>query len=187
MVVSLTAHAKEETKDAVFAGGCFWCMQPPFDRAPGVLRTEVGYTGGHTPHPDYARVSSGKTGHVEAIRVVYDPGRTSYRDLLEIYWRTIDPTQGDGQFADRGPQYRPVIFYADDAERRWAEASMREVQRRFARPVVVRLQARAHFYPAEDWHQRYYLTHPDAYRAYKEASGRGAFLRRMWGEEMSDE
>jgi len=173
------AEESSHIRQAVFAGGCFWCMQPPFDQAEGVLGTEVGYTGGHTPSPDYAQVSRGDTGHVEAIRVLYDETRITYSKLLGIYWRNVDPTQADGQFVDRGPQYRTVVFYDGDMERKQAEASKALLQQKFKDPIVVELRPVVTFYPAEGYHQGYYKKNPLRYRQYKKGSGREAYLNKQ--------
>ncbi len=172
-------EANKHIRQAIFAGGCFWCMQPPFDQAEGVLHTEVGYTGGHTPSPDYAQVSRGDTGHVEAIRVSYDDRRTNYAKLLTIYWHNIDPTQADGQFVDRGPQYRTVIFYDGVSEQREAEASKSLLQQQFKDPIAVELRPIATFYPGEAYHQEYYKKNPLRYKQYKKGSGREAYLNQQ--------
>lgn len=170
---------------AVFGGGCFWCMQPPFDDRPGVTATDVGYMGGYVEHPSYRQVCTGKTGHVEVIRVTYDAAVVSYEELLQIFWRNIDPTQTDGQFADRGPQYRAVIFYTSETERQLAETSKRTLQEsgRFAAPIAVAVERASTFYPAEDYHQQYYRKDPEHYARYKEGSGRGGFIRGKWNGE----
>jgi peptide-methionine (S)-S-oxide reductase len=169
---------------AVFAGGCFWCMQPAFDRLPGVVKTTVGYTGGDTQNPTYEEVSSGLSGHVEAIEVLFDPARVSYEALLEVYWRSLDPTDGGGQFADRGSQYRPVIFYADDSQRERAERSRAALEKsgKFSAPIAVTLEPACVFWPAEDYHQSYYRKSSVHYQLYKRGSGRAGFLERTWGE-----
>lgn len=144
---------------ATFAGGCFWCMQPAYDRVPGVIATTVGYTGGHLPNPTYEEVSSGGTGHRESIAVVFDPARVSYEKLLTIFWHNVDPTDNSGQFCDHGEQYRSAIFYHDDAQRRAAEASKTAIEAsgRIKDPVVTDIEPASKFYPAEDYHQKYYL------------------------------
>lgn len=174
---------QNEPKTAIFAGGCFWCMQPAFDTLPGVLDTTVGYTGGETAHPTYEQVSSGRSGHVEAIRIVYDPAKVSYRGLLDVFWRNIDPTQPGGQFADLGPQYRTVVFYADEEERHAAERSKAELESKniFVRPIVTEILPAREFYPAEEGHQKFYQKDPGHYTRYKTGSGRAGFLRRFWG------
>lgn len=172
-----------ELRTAVFAGGCFWCMQPPFDNTPGVVSTLVGYTGGARPDPTYEQVSSGATGHLEAIEVTYDPARVSYAQLCEVFWRSVDPTDGGGQFADQGPQYTTAIFYGSGDERATAEASKKALAAsgKFARPIVTAILARKPFYRAEEYHQHYYLKNVLHYNAYKQGSGRAGFLQRTWG------
>ncbi|MEI6437795.1 MAG: peptide-methionine (S)-S-oxide reductase MsrA [Candidatus Omnitrophota bacterium] len=169
-------------KKAVFAGGCFWCMQPPYDKIPGVVSTTVGYTGGTVVNPTYEQVSSGTTGHFEAIEVVYDSSKTSYRELLRVFWRSIDPTDDGGQFADQGSQYEPAIFFADEAQRLEAEASKKEIgaSGRFKKPIVTRILPAKVFYPAEGYHQKYYQKNSPHYNAYKVGSGRADFLHQAW-------
>lgn len=170
-------------QQAVFAGGCFWCMQPPFDATPGVLATRAGYCGGSVERPSYEAVCAGDTGHLEAVLVQYDPQQVSYPQLLEVFWRSIDPTQADGQFADRGSHYHSAIFVANDEERRQAEASRQALadSGTFTAPITTRILDAAPFYPAESYHQDYYRRNSLHYNAYKEGSGRGPFLRRVWG------
>jgi len=189
MLGSIPAQAgngnREVTMEkATFAGGCFWCMQHPFDALEGVMSTTVGYTGGHVPDPTYAQVSAGGTGHVEAIQVVFDPVRISYQKLLDVFWRQVNPTDAGGQFADRGSQYRTVIFYHDEAQQRTAEASKAALARsgRFSAPIVTEILPAGTFYPAEEYHQHYYRKNPIRYRLYRYGSGRDAFLRRIWGD-----
>lgn len=173
--------AASKTKKALFAGGCFWCMQPGFDNTPGVISTHVGYAGGTKETATYAHVSSGRTGHVEVIEIIYDPVRASYETLLQTYWENIDPTDGDGQFADRGSQYMPAIYYADETQKLAAENSLRAMQSKFApKPIQVKILPAPAFYPAEDYHQRYYEKNSAHYNAYKIGSGRAAFLKSMW-------
>lgn len=157
-------------------------MQPPFDQQPGVIATDVGYMGGHVEHPTYQQVCTGDTGHVEVIRVIYDPSVVNYGKLLDIFWHNINPTQTDGQFADRGSQYRTVIFYADEAERQLAETSKRvlEESAKFPAPITTAIEKATVFYPAEDYHQDYYLRAPEQYLRYKEGSGRAEFIRHNW-------
>lgn len=169
---------------ATFAGGCFWCLQPAFDARAGVVSTQVGYCGGSVPHPSYEQVCSGGTGHLEAIEVRYDPGLVSYEALLDVFWRQIDPTQDDGQFADRGSQYRTAVFYHDEAQRRAAEASRQALgaSGRFERPIATAILPAAAFYPAEEHHQKYYRKRSAGYKAYRAGSGRQAFIERAWPE-----
>ncbi|MBL8012708.1 MAG: peptide-methionine (S)-S-oxide reductase MsrA [Candidatus Omnitrophica bacterium] len=172
-----------ELKQATFAGGCFWCMQPFFDRQKGVSQTLVGYTGGTTPNPTYEQVSSGKTGHAEAIQITYDPQLVSYERLLEIYWRNIDPTAKDQQFYDHGTQYRTVIFYHDDEQKTIAEDSKQKLSGsgKFKKPIVVEIQPASVFYPAEEYHQKYYKKSARHYEQYHQASGRDQFFKAIWG------
>ncbi|TVR47341.1 MAG: peptide-methionine (S)-S-oxide reductase [Planctomycetota bacterium] len=169
---------------AVFAGGCFWCMQPPFDETAGVLATYAGYCGGHLPNPSYEQVCAGGSGHLESVLVIYDPQRVSYAELIEVFWRSIDPTQGDGQFADRAGHYLSAIFVADDEQRQIAEAAKATLAESgiFNRPIATQILAAAPFYLAEDYHQHYYRKQVAHYQAYKEGSGRGPFLRRVWSK-----
>jgi len=179
------AQAEPELETAVFAGGCFWCMEPPFEKLDGVSEVISGYTGGSEVNPTYQDVSYGKTGHREAVEVHYAPSKVTYSDLLDVYWRSIDPTDPGGQFADRGNQYKTAIFYGNDEEKRLAEASRDELAAsgRFDKPIAVEILPAGPFYPAEDYHQNYYKTNPTHYKSYREGSGRGPFLRRVWGEE----
>jgi methionine-S-sulfoxide reductase len=172
-----------DLKTATFAGGCFWCMQPPYDQLPGVVSTTVGYTGGFKPYPTYEEVSSGQTGHLEAVRIVYDPAKVDYNDLLRIFWQSIDPTDPGGQFADQGSQYHTAIFYHDEEQRKLAEASKAELAAsgRFKKPIVVPILLAKPFYPAEDHHQKYYRKSTIHYKMYKAGSGREGFLNQTWG------
>jgi peptide-methionine (S)-S-oxide reductase len=167
---------------ATFAGGCFWCMEPPFDALPGVLSTTSGYTGGHVADPSYDQVSEGGTGHAESVQVVYDPQRVRYAELLEVFWRNVDPLDGGGQFCDRGAQYRSAIFVHDAEQRRQAEESKREVTARLGKPVATQIVDAARFYPAEAYHQDYARRNPIRYRFYRGGCGRDARLRELWGE-----
>lgn len=168
---------------ATFAGGCFWCMQPPFDRTDGVHSTIVGYTGGEEDHPTYEEVSRGLTTHVEAVEVRFDPAVVSYDELLDVFWRSIDPTDDGGQFADRGPHYRTAIFYHDEDQRLAAEASRDAMDRDgpFDDPIVTELRPAETFWIGEDYHQDYYLKNSRHYQAYYAGSGRKGFLETTWG------
>ncbi len=172
-------------KEATFAGGCFWCMQPPFDRLPGVKKTYAGYTGGTVENPTYQQVSSGDTGHAESVLVVYDPQLVTYEKLLETFWRNIDPTQIRGQFADRGSEYRTAIYYHDDEQRKLAEQSKYELERskKFDKPIVTTIEPASAFYRAEEEHQDYYKKSAIHYKLYKMGSGRADYLKRTWGED----
>lgn len=167
---------------ATFAGGCFWCMVHPFDTIPGVKAVVSGYTGGHVPHPTYAQVTSGTTGHREAVQITFDPAVVSYQALLDVFWRQIDPTDPDGQFVDRGPSYRTAIFYHDEHQRQLAEASKAALAAsgRFSRPIVTEILPAGPFYPAEAYHQDFYRKSPDHYAQYRAGSGRDLFLARHW-------
>lgn len=171
------------TKTATFAGGCFWCMQYAFDRAPGVKKTVVGYTGGTMTNPGYEDVSSGSTGHAESIDVIYDPAATTYDKLLDVFWKNIDPTAVNQQFADEGTQYRTAIFYHNDEEKKAAEDSKAALAKsgKFAKPIATQIVAASTFYPAEEYHQEYYKKNPEHFQAYEFGSGRLGFLKRTWG------
>jgi peptide-methionine (S)-S-oxide reductase len=169
---------------ATFAGGCFWCMQPPFDGVRGVVSTTVGYTGGHLANPTYEEVSSGGTGHRESIEVLYDPARVGYEKLLTIFWHNVDPTDGSGQFCDHGEQYRSAIYYHDEAQRQAAEASKRAIEAsgRIKGPIVTDVQPASRFYPAEDYHQKYYVKSALQYKFYRFGCGRDRRLEQLWGD-----
>ena len=169
---------------ATFAGGCFWCMEPPFDKLDGVLETTSGYMGGKERNPTYEQVSAGATGHAEVVQVRYDPARVSYARLLEVFWRNIDPTVKDRQFCDVGSQYRSAIFVHDEAQRRAAEASRAalEKSRPFKDPIVTPVVAAGEFWPAEDYHQDYYLKNPIRYSYYRNGCGRDRRLSSLWGD-----
>ena len=168
---------------ATFAGGCFWCMEPPFDNLPGVSATISGYIGGRKVDPTYQEVSAGSTGHVEAVQVIYDPKKVSYEKLLEVFWVNIDPTVKDRQFCDAGNQYRTGIFYHDEAQRRAAEASRATLEKTkpFKDAIVTPIEMASTFYPAEDYHQDYYLKNPVRYKFYRTGCGRDARLKELWG------
>ncbi len=167
---------------ATFAGGCFWCMEGPFEKLPGVLSVTSGYTGGQRPAPTYEQVSSGTTGHAEAVQVIFDPERVSYEKLLEVYWHNIDPLQANGQFCDHGSQYRSAVFAHGAAQQAAAEASRLRVQQRFVEKVVTQVVAAPAFYPAEEYHQDYYKKNPVRYQTYRSGCGRDRRLRELWGE-----
>lgn len=168
---------------ATFAGGCFWCMEGPFEKLPGVLSVTSGYTGGQKVNPTYEEVSSGTTGHAEAVQVIYDSTRVSYDKLLEIFWHNVDPLAANGQFCDHGSQYRTGIFYHNEAQRKAAEASKTKVQARFLEKVVTQLVSATTFYPAEEYHQDYYKKNQLHYLAYRSGCGRDRRLRELWGDE----
>jgi len=181
-VLAVTAQA--ETKTAVFAGGCFWCMQPPFDQAKGVTQTIVGYTGGSKETANYNLVSAHKTQHREAIEVTYDPAEISYDQLLDIFWRNINPTQADGQFHDIGLSYQAAIYYGAEEEKKIAQVSKEKLGKsgRFDKPIVTEILPRQPFYPGEDYHQKYYLKNPAEFEAYHVGSGRVSYLDQIWGK-----
>ena len=170
---------------ATFAGGCFWCMEGPFEKLPGVISAVSGYTGGPEQNPTYKQVSSGRTGHAEAVEVRYDANRISYGSLLQVFWRQINPTDAGGQFVDRGSQYRPAIFVHDAAQRKAAEASRDELAQsgRFSDPIATEIVDADQFWPAEDYHQDYYKTNTTHYKMYRAGSGRDGFLARVWGDD----
>ncbi len=175
-------HTPTRLKQATFAGGCFWCLEADFEKTEGVVEAVSGYTGGDLENPSYEQVSSGTTGHLEAVQVSFDPDRISYQQLLEVFWRHINPTDAGGQFVDRGPQYRTAIFYHDEEQRRLAESSKLALEQsgRFDRPIVTEILPLKKFYPAEDYHQDYYKKHPLRYRFYRLGSGRDQFLHTAW-------
>lgn len=170
---------------AVFAGGCFWCMESPFEKIPGVVSAESGYTGGHVENPTYEQVSGKDTGHVEAVRITFDPDRISYDDLLEVFWRQIDPTDDEGQFVDRGASYVSGIFVENETQRTQALASKQRLieSGRFDKPIVTPIRDAEVFYVAEDYHQDFYKTHPLKYKYYRFRSGRDAFIDGAWGDD----
>ena len=172
------AHAR-----AIFAGGCFWCMEPPYDKLDGVISTTSGYTGGQKKNPTYEEVSSGRTGHTEAVEVVYDPKKVSYQKLLDVFWRNIDPTVRDEQFCDHGSQYRTGIFYVNEEQKRLAEASKAALEKNkpFKGPIVTEITRATEFYAAEDYHQDYYLKNPVRYEFYRNGCGRDNRLKQLWG------
>lgn len=169
---------------AVFAAGCFWCIEPAFDKVDGVLKTTVGYTGGHTDNPTYKQIGTGATGHVEAIEVVFDPQKVTYESLLEVFWNNVDPTTPNRQFCDVGSQYRPEIFVKDKEQRSAAENSKatREKTKTFSAPIIVPITDASKFYPAEEYHQDYYKKNPDHYKRYRRGCGRDVRLKQLWGE-----
>ena len=177
------AAVKPGYAKAVFAGGCFWCMEPPYDKLDGVVSTTSGYIGGQKKNPTYEEVSSGRTGHAEAVEVVYDPNKVSYQKLLDVFWRNIDPTVKDQQFCDVGSQYRTGIFYQDDDQKRLAEASKAALEKSkpFKGAIITEITRASEFYPAEDYHQDYYLKNPVRYKFYRNGCGRDARLKQLWG------
>jgi len=179
---------KEEMnlRKATFAGGCFWCTEADFEKLPGVVKVISGYTGGNKENPAYGEVSSGTTGHVEAVQVYYDPSKITYEELLNYFWKHVDPTDAGGQFVDRGAQYRSVIFYHDEDQKQLAEKSKEDLNKsgKFNKPIVTEILKFTKFYEAEDYHQDYYKTHSLKYKFYRFGSGRDQFLEKTWGKEM---
>lgn len=181
------SHPEEYEKQglavATFAGGCFWCMAGPFEVLEGVKKVTSGYTGGSTKNPTYEEVSSGLSGHFEAIQVIYDPKKVSYNTLLDTFWRQVDPTDAGGQFVDRGSQYHTAIFYRTDAEKKLAEASKVALDKsgKYKKPVITPILPYSDYYEAEDYHQGFHKKSPDHYQQYRQGSGRDDFLNRIWG------
>ena len=167
---------------AIFAGGCVWCMEKPFDELPGVVATTSGYTGGTLTNPTYEQVGRGGTGHFEAVKITYDPAKVSYQKLLDTYWRQVDPFDAFGQFCDKGETYLPAIFYANDTEKKAAEAAREVLFARFKKPIVVQILPAKAFYDAEGYHQDYYQKNPLRYAYYRNGCGRDARLRAVWGQ-----
>src|SRR5215213_1644219 len=187
ILLALAAHVsaqapKKTLAKATFAGGCFWCMEPPFDKLDGVVSTTSGYTGGTKKNPTYEEVSDGGTGHAESVQVVYDPAKVSYAKLLEVYWHNVDPLTANAQFCDHGNQYRTAIFVHDAEQKRLAEESKAQVQKKFVeRKVVTEIVPASTFYPAEGYHQDYYEKNPIRYKFYRTSCGRDARLEELWG------
>ena len=182
------ANVKEKAANtmekATFAGGCFWCMEAPFDKLPGVASVTVGYTGGTAKNPTYEQVSAGGTGHAEAVQIVYDPSETGYEKLLEIFWHNIDPTVKNRQFCDVGSQYRPAIFYHSEEQRLLALKSKEALEKTkpFREPILTEISAAGEFYPAEEYHQHYYQKNPIRYKYYRSGCGRDRRLKELWGD-----
>jgi len=183
MIMAINPAIAQETETATFAGGCFWCMEHPFDELDGVLETTSGYSGGHTKNPSYEAVSSGATGHAEAIQILFDPNRINYQKLLDVYWRNTDPTTSNRQFCDIGTQYRPAIFYHSEAQKQAAEVSKRELMQHkpFDGEIITEITAAGPFWPAEEYHQNYYLKNPLRYKFYRYNCGRDQRLQQLWG------
>jgi peptide-methionine (S)-S-oxide reductase len=191
----VAAHPKPGTgqasaaryEKATFAGGCFWCMEPPFDELSGVISTTSGYTGGQTKNPTYEQVSSGRTGHAEAVEVVYDPSKITYAKLLDVFWKNIDPITPNRQFCDVGTQYRSAIYYHSEEQKRRAEASKKALEgsARFQQPIVTEIAAASPFYRAEEYHQDYYKKNPIRFKFYKYTCGRDQRLGELWGTSSS--
>ncbi|WP_444915642.1 peptide-methionine (S)-S-oxide reductase MsrA [Microbulbifer sp. TRSA007] len=176
------AQDSSNIRTAIFAGGCFWCMEPPFDKVDGVLETTSGYSGGHVKNPTYEQVSSGGTGHAEVVQVKYDANKVSYSDLLNIFWHNVDPFDSGGQFCDRGDQYRAEIFYGNQEEKVLAGESKKKVEAELGKKVVTQIKPAATFYPAEAYHQDYYQRNPLRYKYYRYRCGRDKRLEEVWGK-----
>lgn len=183
MITTTTGALAAEKEHATFAAGCFWCMEHPFDELPGVISTTSGYTGGHTQRPTYEEVSAGGSGHAESVDVLFDPAIISYRQLLDVYWHNSDPTTPDRQFCDIGTQYRPAIFYHNEQQREQAEASKKYLQQHktFPAAIVTEITAAGPFWPAETYHQDFYLKNPLRYKFYRYNCGRDKRLQQLWG------
>jgi peptide-methionine (S)-S-oxide reductase len=180
LAASLGVAGAADLATATFAGGCFWCMQPPFDAVKGVVSTTAGYTGGHLKNPTYEQVSAGGTGHAESVRVVFDPKQVTYRELLQVFWHNVDPTTPDRQFCDVGHQYRTAIFFHDDDQRREAEASRDALARERGWKIATEIVAATEFYPAEEYHQAYYRKNPLRYKFYRYNCGRDRRLKELY-------
>lgn len=180
---SATTSTKSDTAVAIFAGGCFWCMEPPFDQTPGVISSTSGYTGGRVDNPTYEQVSAGATGHAEAVRIEYDPSQVTYAHLLEVFWHNVDPVAVDRQFCDRGSQYRSAIFVSNAEQHELAEESKRKLEAsgRFDQPIATQIVNATTFWPAEDYHQDYYEKNPVRYKYYRYNCGRDRRLDQLWG------
>jgi peptide-methionine (S)-S-oxide reductase len=189
LIIGSVVHAaapssgRTPTVKATFAGGCFWCMEPPYDELEGVISTISGYTGGTKKNPTYEQVSAGTTGHAEAVQITYDPTKISYEKLLDVFWRNIDPLTANAQFCDSGSQYRSAIFYHDETQKNLAEASKKRLQSRFKQPIVTEIVRATEFYSAEDYHQDYYKKNPVRYKIYRYGCGRDQRLQKLWGTE----
>jgi len=177
------AQEDDDLARATFAGGCFWCMEPPYDEIDGVVETISGFSGGHVVDPSYQQVVQGRTGHLEVVQVVYDPAKVDYQKLLDIYWPNVDPFDGGGQFCDRGESYRPAIFVHDERQERLAQQSLERVQARFEQPIEVTIEPFEAFYRAEDYHQNYYQENSIRYKYYRWRCGRDDRLEAVWGDQ----
>ena len=185
-ITACTNNSTAQNLDrATFAGGCFWCIEAPFDKLPGVVSAISGYTGGPEENPTYGQVSSGSTGHLEAVQVTYDPQKVAYRELLDLFWRQFDPTDAGGSFYDRGHHYTSAVFYHNEEQKKLAEASKIALDKsgRFAKPIVTPIHPQMKFYPAEDYHQDYHKKNPSHYNRYRTGSGRDKFIQEVWGTE----
>ena len=186
LIMQTRIYADTKTEKATFAGGCFWCMETPFEKLDGVTEVISGYTGGKKVNPTYEEVSYGGTGHLESVQIIYDPSKITYSELLDVFWKQIDPTDPNGQFVDRGSQYRSAIFYHNDEQKGFAEKSKEELDKsgKFRKPVVTEIILASTFYKAEEYHQDYYKKNPIRYKFYRYNSGRDQYLKKIWGDEM---
>ncbi len=184
LLIAFAIEAQPGLERATFGGGCFWCMEKPFEEINGVVSVIPGYTGGHRENPTYPEVSSGETGHLEAVEIAFDPGKISYTELLDLFWRQVDPTDPGGQFADRGDQYKTAIFYHSEEQKKAAQASKEKLDQSgtFDKPVVTEILQGTVFFPAEEYHQDYYKKNPVRYKLYRYGSGRDRFLKKVWSE-----
>jgi peptide-methionine (S)-S-oxide reductase len=180
-LLGVTVTARAETATAIFAGGCFWCVEADFDKLPGVVETISGYAGGREANPTYEQVSAHRTGHVESVQVRYDAARVSYATLVDYFFRHVDPLTADGQFCDKGPQYRTVIFFNDDAQRKTIAAEKEKLEKQLGKSFVTEVTRASTFYPAEEYHQDYYRKNPLRYRYYRLGCGRDARVKEVWG------
>ena len=187
-LLATSVHAANPTSNqletAIFAGGCFWCMEPPFDKVDGVISTTSGYTSGHKKNPTYSEVSAGSTGHTEAIQIIFDPAKITYAELLKVYWKNIDPVAVDRQFCDAGNQYRSGIYYLDETQESAAKQSLQQLQQNkpFEETIATEIKPASTFYPAEDYHQDYYQKNPVRYNYYRYICGRDQRLSELWGD-----
>jgi len=182
-MAKMTKEINQETSKqeiAIFAGGCFWCMEKPFDELDGVISTISGYTGGNIKNPTYEQVSAGGTGHIESLQVTYDPDEITYQKLLEVFWKNIDPLDDKGQFCDKGEQYKSVIFYKNEQQKQEAEKSLKDIENKLGEKVVTKIITFSNFYPAEEYHQDYYKKNPIRYKFYRYNCGRDARLEEIW-------
>jgi len=186
LFMELNSFAQKNREKATFAGGCFWCMEHPFEKLDGVIEVLSGYTGGNENNPTYKEVSAGETGHVEAVQIIHDPSKISYSDLLDLFWKQVDPTDPNGQFVDRGPQYKTAIFYHSKEQKTLAEESKKELAEsgRYEKPIVTEIIKASTFHKAEDYHQDYYKKNAMRYKFYRRHSGRDQYLKQIWGREM---
>ena len=189
LLAPLSSFAQNNYTKATFAGGCFWCMEHPFEKLEGVIDVVSGYTGGHKEGPNYKEVSAGGSGHLEAIQILYDPSKINYSELLDVFWRQVDPTDLGGQFVDRGDQYTTAIFYHNEEQRVLAEKSKEELAKsgRYEQPIVTNIRKASKFYKAEDYHQDYYKKNPIRYKYYRFNSGRDQYLKKIWQDKIRSE